>query len=249
MELLFWCALITGVFCLGYYTAIILYAGPGVNFSWVWCVGGSGCIIACFILRYVSFGHKFPSWLAGLAFTALGAAAAVFLMIAGILLRAAHQTGQENLDCLLVLGAQIRGNGITRNLRKRLDTAVNFLERNHGTRVIVSGGGGSGRMVSEAEAMKAYLMEQGIASERITMEKLSRNTAENMKFSKTLIENDSSVGIVTNGFHLYRSLRLAKKAGIENVSGLAAPTDRLMVLHYYVREAAGLLKDWLAGNL
>ncbi len=249
MELLFWCAFITGVFCLGYYAAIVLYAGPGVNFSWFWCVGGVVCIAACFVLRYFILSHRFPPWLPGLVFTALAAAAAAFLMIEGILLWAAHQTAQTGLDCLLVLGAQIRGNRITRNLKKRLDTAVTFLEKHKGTRVIVSGGGGSGRMISEAEAMKAYLMKRGIASERITMEKLSGNTAENMKFSKALIEKGSSVGIVTNGFHLYRSLRLAKKAGIENVSGLAAPTDHLMALHYYVREAAGLLKDWLAGNL
>ena len=248
MELLYWCALITGIFCIGYYAVIILYSGTGVNFSWIWWFGGFVCIMTCYILRYfIRHRELLPSWLPGLAFTALGIAATVFLTIEVRLLQSAHQTAQDGLDYLLVLGAQIHGNGITKNLKKRLDTAVAYLEQNQGTRVVVSGGGGW--RLSEAAAMKAYLMEQGIASERIAVEEQSRDTAENMKFSKDLIEAGSTVGIVTNGFHLYRSIRLARKAGMGNVSGLAAPADRLMALHYYVREAAGFLKDWVAGNL
>lgn len=248
MELLFWCALIAGIFCIGYYAVIILYSGTGVNFSWIWCFGGFVCIMACYILRYfIRHRESLPSWLPGLAFTALGIATALFLAIEGRLLQSAHQTAQGGLDYLLILGAQIHGNGITKNLKKRLDTAVAYLEKNQGTRVVVSGGGGW--RLSEAAAMKAYLLEQGIAPERIAMEDQSKDTAENMKFSKSLIKSGSTVGIVTNGFHLYRSIRLARKAGIDNVSGLAAPVDRLMALHYYVREAAGLLKDWVAGNL
>jgi uncharacterized SAM-binding protein YcdF (DUF218 family) len=248
MELLFWCALVTGIFCIGYLAVIILYAGPGVNFSWIWSFGGFVCIIACFILRYfIRHPYSLPHWLPGLALTVLVITAAVFLAVEGMLLQSAHQTARDGLDCLLVLGAQIHGNSITKNLKKRLDTAVAYLKRTQRTRVVVSGGGGW--IMSEAAAMKAYLLEQGIAPERIAVEDQSRDTAENMKFSKVLIEEGSSVGIVTNGFHLYRSIRLARKVGIDDVSGLAAPADRLMALHYYVREAAGLLKDWLAGNL
>jgi uncharacterized SAM-binding protein YcdF (DUF218 family) len=250
MELLSWLALLLGIFCIGYYFVIILYAGPKVNFSWIWCLGGIGCLSAGAILQYLIItGVLIPGWLLNLAYVLIAIAAVAFLTLEGILIFYSHRTAGKGMNYLLVLGAQINENKVTRNLKKRLDTAIAYLVENPDTLVIVSGGRGSGKQMSEAAVMKAYLIEMGIAGDRITTEDQSINTTENMLYSKELIRKNSSVAIVTNGFHIFRSIRIANKQGIRPVFALVAPTDRLMCLHYYIREAAGILKDGLHGNL
>lgn len=250
MNLLFWCALLLGVFCIGYYLIIVLYAGANVNFSWIWCLGGIGCIIAGAVLRYLINNEiHIPEWLLGLAYALIVLAVIAFLSLQGMLLLHSHQKAGREMDYLLVLGAQINENKLTKNLKKRLDTAITYLLDNPDTLVIVSGGRGTKEQLSEAAVMKAYLLEQGINQGRIITEEQSVNTTGNMKYSKELMRDNSTVAIVTNGFHIFRSTRLAKKQGINKVYALASPTDPIMCLHYYVREVAGILKDGLLGNL
>ena len=250
MNLLFWCALLLGVFCIGYYLIIVLYAGAKVNFSWIWCFGGICGVSAGALLRYFIYtGFSIPDWLLGLAYALIVLAVIAFLSLEGILLFHSHHKPGRGMNYLLVLGAQINENKVTKSLKKRLDTAIAYLLENPDTLVIVSGGRGTEELLSEAAVMKAYLLEQGINQGRIIIEEQSVNTTGNMKFSKELMRDNSTVAIVTNGFHIFRSTRLAKKQGINKVYALAAPTDPIMCLHYYVREAAGILKDGLSGNL
>ena len=57
------------------------------------------------------------------------------------------------------------------------------------------------------------------------------------------------MGIVTNNFHLFRGMRIARKAGIVNVCGIAADSNPLYLPNNMVRESLGLAKDFLAGNI
>jgi uncharacterized SAM-binding protein YcdF (DUF218 family) len=230
---------------------IVLYAGPKVNFSWIWCLGGIGGISAGVIIRYlIHIRFPVPEWLLRLAIILSGIVVMVFLALEAVLLfYSSHHNAGMGMDYLLVLGAQINENRVTKNLKKRLDTAVAYLIKNPDTLVIVTGGRGREDLWSEAAVMKVYLTEQGIDQDRILTEEQSVNTTENMKYSKKLMGENATVAIVTNGFHLYRSTRLARKQGINKVFSLVAPTDRIMCLHYYIREAAGILKDGLFGNL
>ena len=75
------------------------------------------------------------------------------------------------------------------------------------------------------------------------------STAENVRNSAELLEPGSSVGIVTNDFHLYRALRIAEKNGLAGASGLAAPSNPLYLPQSALRECAALAKDFLVGNL
>ena len=56
---------------------------------------------------------------------------------------------------------------ITDSLKRRLDAAIHYLEENERTMVVVSGGRGPGEDISEADAMEQYLIEQGVAENRI----------------------------------------------------------------------------------
>ncbi len=250
MNLLFWCALLLGVFCSIYYIVIMLYAGIGVNFSWIWVLLGIVFTIGAAVIRYMLYINFYlPNWILIPVYILGGIAVMSFLFFEAVLLHHSHHKPRTGMDYLLVLGAQIRENKVTNNLRLRLDAAILYLLENPDTKVIVSGGRGSEELLSEAAVMRDYLLAQGVERGRILIEEQSVNTTENMKFSKRLIREGASVAIVTNGFHVYRSISLAKKQGMSKVFAIPTPTDKVMWLHYNVREAAGILKDRLLGNL
>ena len=51
----------------------------------------------------------------------------------------------KDLDYLVVLGAQVKGETVSNSLRLRLDEALDYLEENPRTRVVVTGGKGRAR--------------------------------------------------------------------------------------------------------
>ena len=60
---------------------------------------------------------------------------------------------------------------------------------------------------------------------------------------------NSSTAIITNNFHLFRSVRIARKQGIRNVLGIAADSTPLYLLNNLLREFCGVCKDKLFGNM
>ena len=97
--------------------------------------------------------------------------------------------------------------------------------------------------------MYNYLVYKGIDGSRIIQEDKSTDTSENMKYSVQYIENtDSLVGIATNNFHIARSRLLARHAGLNNTCGMPAESDHVLFINYMVREAIGIVKDFVFGN-
>ena len=73
------------------------------------------------------------------------------------------------------------------------------------------------------KAMADYLKEHGIDEQRILEEPDSKTTEENIVNSKKLIsDDDASVGVITNNFHMFRALQIADKYGLDNAQGIAA---------------------------
>ena len=134
-------------------------------------------------------------------------------------------------------------------MKYRLDKAFDYLEKHPTTVCVVSGGQGDNEPTSEALGMKEYLVNKGIAEERIILEDLSRNTYQNIIFSEKLIDKEKKVAIVTNNFHLFRAMAIAKKAGYKNVYGIAAHSSPLYLPNNMLREFIGVLKDFVFGNL
>lgn len=119
----------------------------------------------------------------------------------------------EPIDLIVVLGAGLYRNQVTQMLAWRLDRAVVLYQNHHGEPyIVVSGGTGEGDKVSEAEAMKAYLIEQHIPEDRIILEDQSHSTFENLNNTKELINNQAfkHIAIVTSQFHVLRGLRFAQ---------------------------------------
>ncbi len=78
----------------------------------------------------------------------------------------------------------------------------------------MSGGQGPDELMAEGQAMANYAFEQGTPVEDIVIENQSTNTEENLKFSYALMKPGSRFALVTNYYHVFRALLLART--IEN---------------------------------
>ena len=151
---------------------------------------------------------------------------------------------------------QVNGTKLSNSLKLRLERAKEYLDENPETIAVVSGGKGSGEEISEAEAMYEYLVSQGIDETHLIKEDRSTNTNENLKYSLALLEEKSNkkpgnlrIGIVTNGFHVFRGTSIGKKMGCRQIEGVPAKSNKFLQLNYLVRECLGIWKDKLVGNL
>ncbi len=144
---------------------------------------------------------------------------------------------------MVVLGCQVKESGASLMLRKRLDTAFDYLTEHEDMKVIVSGGQGADEPMSEAKCMFDYLTSKGISPDRIYIEDKSVNTAENIEFSKKIIEKEGlfpDITIVTDGYHQLRADMFAKKQDIRAYN-IPAPTSWYLVPAYWVREWFGII--------
>ncbi len=150
----------------------------------------------------------------------------------------------DSIDYAIVLGAGLIGDQVSERLKIRLDTAYLTLKDND-LPIIVSGGKGANELISEAEAMKRYLVEKGIKKDRIILEDQSTSTYENLKFSKALIPEESkSILIITSDFHMYRAKMIGRRLGwrVEGVSAVHPKAERLRLMK---REVFALIKDFI----
>ena len=213
-----------------------------------------GILVSCLLIAVTVFWSKFQLVIKVICQKPLGrwtmivcAAAAVVCVIYSAVLSAlmasALSRSPDNAQAVIVLGCKVNGSSPSRMLARRLDSAERFLRSHPDTVCVVSGGKGSDEQISEALAMKNYLTEKGIASDRIFMEDRSVNTRENMEFSAAILSKMGidNAAIVTDGFHQYRAGIIAREFDL-NTSAINADTDSLtkwLIPTYWVRE-------WLA---
>ena len=239
---------IIGIGCV-LYGFLILSILSGTSFFAVWFALGGICFLFAAAARF----HVWQNLPVGgkTAFLVVVIAClAFFVFVEARILTCFGEEGKKDLDYIIVLGAQVRKDGPSVVLQYRLDKAFEYLEENPDTICIVSGGQGSNEPRPEAVEMKSYLVEKGIAEERILTEAESASTVENIQYSMKLLDPETdSVGIVTNNFHLYRGTGIARKAGIRHVSGIAAPSMPLYFPNNMLREFFGVVKDTIKGNM
>ena len=147
---------------------------------------------------------------------------------------------------IIVLGAALHGDKVSPILASRLDKAVQQYKRwGKDALFITSGGQGKNELVSEAVAMKQYMIDKyNIAADKIITETESTSTYENMLFSKKIIDKKlgKSRGIfVTNNFHVLRASMYATKVEL-NAVGVGSSTAFYYVPNAFTREFIGILE-------
>lgn len=152
-------------------------------------------------------------------------------------------------DYAIVLGAKVKkGNVPSLALRYRLEATLAYSKENPHVTFVVSGGQGPDEDIEEAVVMKNFLLENGLAEDRIIVENQSTSTYENLLFSQELLpDNVDSVTIITSDYHLYRAQMLAKKLNWKT-DVVAAKTPEVVEMKVRLRERAALLKTYIIGK-
>ena len=239
--------LIAGLMMIAYYIALGAAVRFGQSLQWLWLAVGLVCMARFFFWLKPK---RFPRGLLIFIRSCVGVMVALFIAVEGVIFFGGIMEPKENIDCIIILGAKVNGREPSGALRNRIDVAGEYLEANPDTIAILSGGQGSDEEISEAQCMYERLTARGISPDRLIMEDQSTDTSENMRFSRVLIpENTQSIGIVTNNFHIFRSLAIARKEGLENISGVPVATSLISYPHYMMREFVGVAWDFVRGNM
>lgn len=169
----------------------------------------------------------------------------IFLAVEAPIIAAGWLSRPVPGDVMIVLGAKLIGDQPSAILRLRLDEAVSLYRRGYAPNIIVSGAKGEDEKISEAEAMRNYLVQQGIPPECIHLEAASFNTYQNLANSKIIMERLGyrQAVIVSSASHIRRAVALAQTLGME-VSAAPAPmaaNNPYLTVKQYLREGAAIV--------
>ena len=243
--------LLLGIIFFGYFCGIAFFMGHGSNFYFIWLFLAAGCVVFALLMKKGFFIAHVPLWLRRAFVVCVCVGAAFVLFVEGCIISGFGERGKTDADYIIVLGAQMKANGPSKALQYRLDEAARYLNENPDTLVIVSGGQGPDEHITEAQGMYDYLVDRKeIAPERILLEDQSENTFQNLTFSAEFLDKEKdSVAVVSNNFHVFRAVRIARKAGYTNVCGIAARGEPFHQANNMLREFFGVVKDFLVGNI
>ena len=122
-------------------------------------------------------------------------------------------------ECILVLGAGVWGREPSPVLEDRLATALALYRRGAAPRILVSGDHASSRY-DEPGTMARWLTARGVPEEAIFLDHAGFDTHSSMVRARRVFGATDAI-VVTQAFHLPRSLYLGEAAGLR-VQGVAA---------------------------
>lgn len=123
-------------------------------------------------------------------------------------------------ECILVLGASVTSDGVPSPiLQDRLDTAIDLYNKGVAPKLLLSGD--NGQMVyNEVKAMQNYALEAGVDENDIYLDHAGFSTYESIYRAKYIFKVDSMI-VVTQTYHLYRSLYGCRRMGITAMGAAA----------------------------
>ena len=173
-------------------------------------------------------------------------------------------------DAIVVLSGDVRKRVFPRSDIEvggnRVLKAIRLYKSGAAPIIVMTGGSGDffDPSFKESVLMRDLAIEFGVPKEKIIIETESRNTRENVVYTKQLLDkiNVKRVILVTSAFHLPRSCALFKKVGIDVVpmgtdfyvtdekydpfSFVPSPGN-LSLSSTAIKEYAGILVYWLMG--
>lgn len=136
------------------------------------------------------------------------------------------------VDAIIIPGASVNPNGVPSDiLEDRLLTGVDLYEAGKAGAIIVSGDNGQNQY-DEVNAMRLYLLEQGIPAEDIFLDHAGFDTYDTMYRAKAIFGADSVV-VATQRYHLPRALYIGEARGIE-VYGVSADRQEYRGMRYFM---------------
>lgn len=149
---------------------------------------------------------------------------------------------EEDYLYALILGAKVHEGGILSDmLRDRMDAGIALYKEGSVKKLLLSGDN-SGKW-GEVTAMKEYAMQNGVPEADIIMDEEGFSTYESLSRAKQVYGIEKLV-IVTQKYHLYRALYIAKHMDITAVGCDAALHSYGGQLYREIREILARVKDF-----
>lgn len=169
------------------------------------------------MLRKLKFKYKILIALILLTLVVVGSVLAInFYVIssAELWIVDQDQTADLDADCILVLGAGLKPDGTPNHmLQDRLDEAILLYNTGAASKILLSGDNGQ-EHYDEVNAMRVYVEGAGIPEEDVFLDHAGFSTYESMVRAREIFQVQSAV-VVTQRYHQYRALYLARGLGIE----------------------------------
>lgn len=177
---------------------------------------------------------------------------------------------RRKYNYIIIHGAGLDGTRPTPLLAGRIDKALELWNKQHQQgKFVASGGQGADEVVSEAQAMRDYLLEKGVPADAILMEDKSTTTWENLKNSIAVIRadratsggtdaasddvtasdsagacGDFTTAVVSSDFHVFRCAEYAHNLGIK-ADGIGSHTKGWYWPTAFIREFIAITKAHL----
>lgn len=152
---------------------------------------------------------------------------------------------QKQCDYIIVHGCGLLdGERVSPLLKDRVDKAVYIFEKTGGqVTLVLSGGQGRDEKISEAQAMKNYLIGRNFPGEKLIIEDKSTTTFENLRNVRDMLDTDGRRRrylFVTNNYHVFRTGLYAKKLKM-NADGVGCKTAAYYWPSAFIREYVAIM--------
>lgn len=124
-----------------------------------------------------------------------------------------EENAGSGYDCILILGCKVEGNAPSMMLRDRLTTGIELFENGASKKLLMSGDHGR-EIYDEVGVMKAFAEEKGVPSEDIFEDHAGFSTYESMYRARDIFKA-KKILIVTQEYHLYRAIYVARALGLD----------------------------------
>jgi hypothetical protein len=172
----------------------------------------------------------------------------------------------EKNDYIIVLGQYLDNNGtLSLQCRERCFYAYTLYQEGKGNKFLLSGGVvNKTAIISEAEAMKNYLISMGVNKEIIVKEDESQNSYENAKFCSIILKNlgYNKLILVSSSYHIYRwyfnpvrffkwffKLKVVPMCCMDSLITIVNPFDAQKSSIFVVVEDDANLNEYIKNNL
>jgi uncharacterized SAM-binding protein YcdF (DUF218 family) len=158
----------------------------------------------------------------------------------------------QRVDAIIVLGSAVWPNERpSPSLAARTEHAIALYQAGYAPNLILCGGLGY-LPPAEAEVMRRMAVSAGIPDDALFLDDTSHSTGENLAHAREIMNAHGwrTALIVSDPFHLWRALTIARDLGIEAYGSPASASPTYTIPHlrvyYTAREVFAML--WYAGE-
>jgi|GEM_PF-784072 len=201
-----------------------LFRGAAVPFSVFVSIAG---VFAVLMLKRAKAGVLAPPSIRQRAVRVMIALTVLFLGPLLLMYQFGTTDYRRDADAVVVFGARVYADGTpSLALEDRIRTACQLIQNGTAQWLIASGGPGDGD-ITEAQAMRAYAIDQGVDPERIIVDDDGLNTASTCANTTRAIQPSWRLLAVSHSYHLPRVKLAYQQVGLgSQVRTVPAQTSR-----------------------